>query len=26
MIDGVTEPMGATAMLLEAQDAVTFFI
>lgn len=26
MIDGVGEPMGAAAMLLEAQDAVTFFI
>jgi len=26
MIDGLAEPVGATAMLLEAQDAVTFFI
>jgi peroxiredoxin family protein len=26
MIDGLDEPTGATAMLLEAQDAVTLFI
>ena len=26
MIDGLGEPVGATAMLMEAQDAVTFFI
>lgn len=26
MIDGLDEPVGATAMLLEAQDAVTLFI
>jgi peroxiredoxin family protein len=26
MIDGLAEPVGATAMLLEAQDAVTLFI
>jgi peroxiredoxin family protein len=26
MIDGLAEPAGATAMLLEAQDAVTLFI
>jgi len=26
MIDGVGEPAGAAAMLMEAQDAVTFFI
>jgi peroxiredoxin family protein len=26
MIDGIGEPMGAAGMLLEAQDAVTFFI
>jgi peroxiredoxin family protein len=26
MIDGLGEPVGATAMLLEAQDAVTLFI
>jgi peroxiredoxin family protein len=26
MIDGISEPAGATTMLLEAQDAVSFFI
>jgi peroxiredoxin family protein len=26
MIDGLDEPAGAAAMLLEAQDAVTLFI
>jgi peroxiredoxin family protein len=26
MIDGIGEPVGAAAMLMEAQDAVTFFI
>jgi peroxiredoxin family protein len=26
MIDGLSEPAGATTMLMEAQDAVTLFI
>jgi peroxiredoxin family protein len=26
MVDGLDEPAGAAAMLLEAQDAVTIFI
>jgi peroxiredoxin family protein len=26
MIDGIAEPAGATTMLMEAQDAITFFI
>jgi peroxiredoxin family protein len=26
MIEGLGEPAGATAMLMESQDAITFFI